>query len=573
MASFLQFPNMGVGDFNDDGTPRPGYLARMYWAAVGSFLALAFAVRIADFALGWQRKRSLSAAPRWFPAKIQASLTSIGRIITYPTLNTFHSHTWIIYMPSFGRIFIVASYFAILFGLFFYKNPISKSSAWEAASYRSGWISIAQLPLLILLSTKRLNIISFLTGASSHVSLNYFHRWVARGVLFTTTIHMFYTMRYYASFQFLTYQLSTDAITRRGLGTWCVLASICLITSVRPLRYFFYDLFFATHVASVIAFFVMVLFHTPYYAHKYTWIALGFYIADVVLRFGYLLFYNVSRKGIRHRAVVSVSSDEKLLTIEIPANGRSWKAGEHIGLLFPTAAFSIKSHPFTVCSTPESDSMRFVVRVKNGFTKRLMRRTLKLGTSIEEKDADIVAFAEFPVLINGGHGLPARNWGEFSSVCAISVGAGASYGFSVLESVLKNQYATQQVELLWIVRRYTDIGAFIPSIDSVIKKTDVQSITLTIKIFITDPTTITSDKYDFLDSELTEICTGRPHIRSEIANVLNMSAGETAIAVCGSAQLSAEVRTQVAILLDARAAHTGSGTQGCYVHTERFFAE
>jgi hypothetical protein len=49
------FANMGEGRFNPDGSPRPGYLAKMYWAVIGGFLCAALLLRIFDIGLGLQR--------------------------------------------------------------------------------------------------------------------------------------------------------------------------------------------------------------------------------------------------------------------------------------------------------------------------------------------------------------------------------------------------------------------------------------------------------------------------------------------------------------------------------------
>lgn len=58
---------------------------------------------------------------------------------------------------------------------------------WQAQGIRAGWLTIAQFPLLLLLAGKR-NLIGYAVGIS-YERLQLLHRWVARVMLLTATIH------------------------------------------------------------------------------------------------------------------------------------------------------------------------------------------------------------------------------------------------------------------------------------------------------------------------------------------------------------------------------------------------
>ncbi|KAK9469257.1 FAD-binding domain-containing protein [Lipomyces arxii] len=566
------FANMGEGKFNYDGTPRPGYIAKMFWAVVGSFLGFCFLLRICDTLLAYQRKQSLDARPRMVWTKLHATFTTIGRIFLYPSLPVFRRHSSFLYLPSVGRILFALTYMGLLLAFFFYKNPHSTSNEYENAGYRAAWLSITQLPLLVLLSSKRFTVITFLTGSSSSVSLNFFHRWVARGLLLTTTIHMYYMMKFYTSFQYLVAQLRYDPITRRGLGTWCVLAWIVVLTSVRPIRHYAFELFFANHVISVIAFFVVLMKHTPSYSHVYSWIAIGFFIADVALRWVFILLHNISSSGLKYRATITADND--LVVIDVPFESSrmsSWKPGQYMNLSFPTLA-PFTSHPFTITSLPKDGKMQFIIRPKSGFTKRL--QGLAAARS-EEKQDDFLTRA---VILDGPYGGPSRAWNQFDAVSNIVSGVGATYAFASMRDILRDSRTCNSVSMLWIVQKYEDVLPFKEQLmntfrDSVAGNSETET---SIQIFVADENV--SPLAAELDSNLEmkiyskkiEIISGKPDIRQSILQTLSKASGETAVAVCGSLSLAAQVKNDVAILLDARASHTGSGAQGCYVHVEQF---
>ena len=81
-------------------------------------------------------------------------------------------------------------YLGYIIGLEYYKNLIPGAQHYEALGLRAGWLSVAQLPLLLLLAGKN-NLIGLFTGIS-YERLNVFHRWVGRTVWLTATFHWAY---------------------------------------------------------------------------------------------------------------------------------------------------------------------------------------------------------------------------------------------------------------------------------------------------------------------------------------------------------------------------------------------
>lgn len=62
----------------------------------------------------------------------------------------------------------------------------------------------------------------------------------------------------------------------------------------------------------------------------------------------------------------------------------------------------------------------------------------------------------------------------------------------------------------------------------------------------------------------------RPHIADFIRRPVEITGGETSVAVCGGKSLVATVRNSVARLSDERAVHKGTGAQGIHLHVEEY---
>lgn len=82
---------------------------------------------------------------------------------------------------------MIVAYFGFLLVLEFMHVSTGDNQTWQSMGVRAGWLSVAQLPLLILLANKR-NLIGLVTGVTFE-RLNVLHRWVARGLLLTTSLH------------------------------------------------------------------------------------------------------------------------------------------------------------------------------------------------------------------------------------------------------------------------------------------------------------------------------------------------------------------------------------------------
>ncbi|KAK9449120.1 FAD-binding domain-containing protein [Limtongia smithiae] len=606
------FANMGQGRFNADGTPRPGYLARMYWAVIGSVCGFALLLRVLDFSIARCRKRQTGLRAPSILTEVYANTISQLQILVYPSIPLPRWISPYLHLPTIGRGTLALCYMCMMLAFFFYKNSIKTSSDWEDAGYRSAWLSLTQLPLITLLSTKRINAIAFVTGSAGSYTLNFFHRWVARGLLLTTTLHMFYMMRYYASFEFLVYELTYDPTTRRGLGAWCLVAWIVVLTTLRPFRAWVYELFFVNHVISTIAFFVVLYKHAPSYSRVYIYISIGIWAADVAARWVMILVNNIGPGFLRYRAevVVCEGGDALEITIRKPAVAlRKWAPGQYVSLSFPTVA-PFTAHPFTILSSPEDGEMKFVVKKKSGFTKFLARRATSLAVSstasprssthmdISSEDdeqkfqtSDSV-IASFSVIVDGPYGGASREWKKFDTVSCIATGVGATAALPIARAALTtggraNNGSVRAVSLVWIVRDYSHLLPFLGTLDHMLdfsppfssSENDEDTPSLSVRIHITSAasTPPTPLLQRWLKSHASSpyfrvITDKKPDIDATVSCAIQNARGEAAIAVCGGPAITRDVKNSVARLLDARGVRYANGTSGgwCFVHSEGY---
>lgn len=110
----------------------------------------------------------------------------------------------------------------------------------RSCSHLSGFLALAQFPVVYLLGTKN-SIVSLLLGpGNGYERLNFLHRWAGRGMLIGGVIHGALWIRNH-----LQYSLPILGQQKETSGVAC-LGLLCAITllSLRPVRYYFYQLFF-----------------------------------------------------------------------------------------------------------------------------------------------------------------------------------------------------------------------------------------------------------------------------------------------------------------------------------------
>ncbi|CAG8057524.1 unnamed protein product [Penicillium nalgiovense] len=418
------------------------------------------------------------AKPKSLFFNIYATITATVREAGYATLRPLRLGGLTLHFPPLGRVLIMLANLVVVMVLCFYKLDTLDPWKWENVGYRTGFIAICQLPLIFLLAGRQ-NIIGFLAGMS-YVSLNWYHRWVARTLWLTTTIHMGFWFRNWGRWHYITHQLYNDPLTQRGFAAWIILTFI-VITSFAPIRQLSYEFFVIQHLVTFVGFIVAVWMHAPDEVKIWVWIPIGLVVFDRLARYTWGAYANLAvfhRKNKTnslwaHSATFTpLPGNVTCVTIENPGIG--WQPGQHVFLTCHSVA-PLQCHPFTIASIPEDNKMKFFIRAENGGTRRFFRYASKSDSLLG--DEQVTGMSETTVFIEGPYGS-IRPLRQFDSVVLLAGGMGATFTIPLLRDVVlawkmesngsKEQIpsrvarltATKRLRFVWVIRSRSQLTCF-----------------------------------------------------------------------------------------------------------------
>ncbi|KAI1483841.1 ferric reductase like transmembrane component-domain-containing protein [Daldinia eschscholtzii] len=613
----------GMSMGGDMGTTNKAY-ARYYWHFIAASIALFLIIRIVNSVMYWSRLRRSKAHSVRFPSKptnfssqLWATLTAICREIGYPQLYIpIRNLTWLT-PPPMGHIILLLIYWAVIIYITFKDAVIHDANLVERIGYRSAWVTVTQVPLLYLLAS-RTNVIALITG-TSYERLNWLHRWAARTVLITTTLHGFCFFAGWVESEIVDIELSMMKMVKYGLGAWGVLLWVNL-TSLKPLRSVAYEVFVVQHILAAVIFLWLVHVHVPKSARYNVWFAVAAFCFDRVFRLGLLFWRNIKLRPKRsccqggqwigHQTQLSPVG-ESITVLTIKDVHFKWRAGQHLYLWLPKVA-PFEAHPYTIASAhqiPETcvcNSIQLVVRSHSGFSKRLSQFARKQEAMGKKQS--------LTALIIGPYGNPPR-WDVFETLVLISASTGASYTLPILESVLnpRKGACTKRIDFLLTSRQGEEVRFYHERLHEAVKRAKLAGIELVVHIAVTgdgqlgrigsttfpsSSTSSTNEKKTLEEEVKVSVSTegivqplmgrsrmdlsetssdlhiqhsaSRPDVAKFIRTAVEATGGETGIVVCGGQSLVTTVRACVAKLSDERAVHKGTGAQGIYLHVEEY---
>ncbi|KAF7881571.1 uncharacterized protein EAF02_006259 [Botrytis sinoallii] len=386
--------------------------------------------------------------------EIYATATAIFRESSYPQIHISTPYLSWLSPPSSGRTILLLCYWAILIFMMTYDVTIKDAYYYERIGFRGAWISVTQVPLIYLLSSKS-NIIGALIG-SSHERLNWFHRWVSRTLLLTVTVHGAFFFQEWVRADFVSFELKLMPMVKYGMGAWGILLWTFL-SSLSPLRRMAYEVFVLQHIACAAVFLWLLYIHVPEYARYNVWFAVAAMSFDWVLR-GILLIvrnFRVKVVGAACRGMQRVGHQAELQAlsaditiISIKDAPFTWKAGQHMYLWLPRLG-PLETHPFTIASPYQTSNkchcneIQLAIRAQKGFSRRIHNYASKMQSL--DKTAILTAF------VSGPYGVPP-NWSSYETILLISASTGASYTLPILESILHNPTPTcvQRIQFLLV---------------------------------------------------------------------------------------------------------------------------
>lgn len=429
-------------------------------------------------------------------------------------------------VPTVGRTSLILANLVTIIVLCFYGFDLSDRWSREDIGYRVGFVAIAQFPLIFLLAGKN-NIIGLLTGIS-HERLNWLHRWCARCLLFTVTIHMGYFFADWAPYNYIGTQLKVNTLAWKGLAAWAILVWI-VFSSMTPIRGWCYEFFVLQHLVSFAALTGFVYIHTPAEVHVYVWIPVGLFWFDRVVRVLRMLYANVSFFHPKQSKDGQMSGfwTCKAKFTPLPHNTTrvviqnppiSWTPGQHV-FLSCHSIVPLQSHPFTIASIPEDGKMEFLVKAETGGTRRFFKHAKKThGLPTTPGRACTKAVA-----IEGPYGC-LRPLRQFDSVVLLAGSTGATFTVPLLRDILQGWKenrnpgrntsslfrphigaVTRHVRFAWVVKSRGQLGWFSEQLSSVFSDFEtlqekLKDVKLELTVYVTCDEAFTDEHKTLLSS-------------------------------------------------------------------------
>jgi predicted ferric reductase len=389
-------------------------------------------------------------------------------------------------MPTVGRVSLVVANVIVLIVLCFVGfHDTQALENLENIGYRTGFVSLAQIPLLFLLAGKK-NIIGFLTGMS-YERINWLHRWCARCLLLTSTIHFGYWLTDWWPYgSFVAKKIRTDPLTYRGVIAWAFLVWI-VFSSMAPIRGWNYEFFVIQHLMTFAVFIGMVYIHTPAECHVYIWIPVGLFFFDRLVRGLYVIYINVSffhpkqrregnMKGLWACKAEFASLPHNTTRITIKNPPITWNAGQHV-FLSCHSVVPLQTHPFTIASIPEDGKIEFYAKAEKGATKKFFGHAEKmLGLPHSETVTGVKSVA-----IEGPYGR-IRPLRQFDSVIFFAGSTGATFTMPLLRNIVAGWkqgdsggtwmrpagVVTRHIRFVWVVKSRGQLSWFASQLSEVI---------------------------------------------------------------------------------------------------------
>ena len=454
-----------------------------------------------------QANHAHPSRPRYPLTKGLATLTAIVRESSYVQLTPTWLAFWI-KIPPLGPVYVIVAYFAFLMALQFTNNDVPGAQHYQALGIRAAWLTVAQLPLLILMIGKN-NLVGLLSGVS-YERLHIYHRWVGRGMLLMSTLHFGFASYGWQQFGLMVLEWQTDTCPPTGMPSYALLLALNLL-SLAPLRNWSYALVVSLHLLFFIGFIVALAYHligltnpaAIHYSTIFLYVSVGLYLFERLVRFARYVYNNI------HPGYATLELLEGGATrLRVRSrNVRSWPAGSHMRLSIPWYGI-FPSHPATILSTPTSHGgdLVFILRAHEGFTKRIYAAAAKYAffrRSRAEKGRNKVSLAlgynsHNLALLDGPYGGSCADFASFDTLLLIAGSSGVTFTLSVLLSLAQRAHTDNEnsssrrlrlplriINFVWVVKKRACLSWIADDLRSVAGIMERVGIDFSVRIFVT----------------------------------------------------------------------------------------
>ncbi|KAJ6184662.1 hypothetical protein N7519_005963 [Penicillium mononematosum] len=302
-------------------------------------------------------------------------------------------------------------------------------------SKRFGWISVANLVLLVFLALKNTPLAPL--TATSYEKLRPLHKVAGYTCIFTSVLHGIVYVSAWSEIGHLAEMKEHEIFVGPIAG--CAM----LIIGFSTITYFmrrYYELFYMLHIIMFILIMITVGMHRPKFSTSVVIIVIFtacLWTLDRIIR-GAKMLWNFFGNSLTVTALPGNALRVKL------SRRMHCSPGSHAFLWVPAIRWA-ESHPFTLSS---SDPSEFVIRVYDGFTRDLYK-----------------AAQEFPgrslrCSVDGAYGqIP--NFKVFEKVVLVAGGSGASFTFAIaLDLIEASNKAVKSIDFIWVVRHQESLEWF-----------------------------------------------------------------------------------------------------------------
>ncbi|KAF2733716.1 hypothetical protein EJ04DRAFT_494718 [Polyplosphaeria fusca] len=344
---------------------------------------------------------------------------------------------------SAAQVFIAVAYFCIAGVLIVSVDaPRFSEHFVDDVAFRAAWITLAQVPLVYFLATKR-GPLNFLAGIS-YERINWLHRWVGRVLFISATTHMSIMLYSISIADIIHSKDKVMIIVRYGVGAYGALAWIAL-TGILPLRRWSYRLFYINHWISTAVFLWILFKHVPRYAR------LPIYLAAATLAFDRCIFcYTFIKNNTTHVRI----NMPKLGSLELhpftPATCSE---------IFSTPLFlgsDVEQHGLLAhAANRTKNDMILIIKSHSAFTRRLAeyhRQWLSLPCPNSSKPPSALR-----AFVDGPYGNPPQ-WEEYEQLTLIATSTGVSFSLAVVDYLEQlcaqsdHRLRTRSIHFIWITR-------------------------------------------------------------------------------------------------------------------------
>ncbi|PHH91842.1 hypothetical protein CDD83_10092 [Cordyceps sp. RAO-2017] len=573
------------------------------------------------------------ARPRGRLGRAWATATALVREASHPQLRIKARCLAWASPPPLGRALVLLAYWAVVAVLMSRDAVVADVFYHERIGYRNAWVTLAQLPMAQLLAVKCASPLAWLLGCGPE-RLSWLHRWVARTMLVVATVHGFSFWTEWERADFVAFELSVMPMVKYGLGAWAVLlwSVVAGFLPVRRLAYELWLLqhlasvvamlwLLYRHIPASARYLLWMTVGLLAYDRLARWLLLLRRNLHWSLLFAFFpsssssssLSTNRRRRLGRFGHEMSIRAVGDVLTVlTIRDVSFKWCPGQHVYLWVPRLG-PLEAHPYTIgCAPahgPNNDGFRLVVRTHAGFSKRIH------DYASRHPERTLMAF------LSGPYGVPPR-LDTYETLVLIGASTGASFVVPMLESIAMapGRTCVRSVDVALIARTTAEIGAYLRQTKDASRRARDRGMRVRLHVAITAEAgvplvrmrrprdagraeKVETDDDDAIepfpqpeettgfrqrsgsrspsptgrsrgsslgDLDFVHEYVARPDIEALVRQPVEQAWGETAVVVCGGAELVARTRNCVSRLSDERAVHKGTGAQGIYLYVEEY---